>query len=301
MVFGTVKSGIAGIISTFLLPCILLSCAPARKEPAPLPDRPLKIASMAPACTSILAGLGLAGSIIAVDSWSAAVPGISAGIPRFDMMKPDVERLAALECDLLLVSAMTREGTGKDPFKPLSEAGVRVEYIPTSKTLADIRSDVTRIAELTDRAVEGKKLIQAMDGEIEATAAIVRSIPESRRRTVVFEISGAPSIYSFGSGVYLDELLTAAGAVNALGKEKGWIAVSAETIVASDPDVILTNVGYIPDPVAEILNRPGWDGMQAVRNGRVYFIDNESSSQPTPYVTKALREIAEAVYPEYFK
>jgi len=118
---------------------------------------------------------------------------------------------------------------------------------------------------------------------------------------VVFEISAAPSIYSFGSGVYLNELLEAAGAKNILAKETGWISVNAETILASDPDVILTNVNYIPDPVAEICGRPGWDGMKAVRNKRVYYIDNSTSSQPTPAVVKSLKEIVEAVYPDYFK
>lgn len=256
---------------------------------------------MAPACTTILSGIGLAENIVAIDTWSVSVPGMKADIPRFDMMKPNIELLAALECDLVFVSDMTREGTSKDPFKPLSEAGVKVVYIPTSKTLADIRNDVALIAGLTGKTAEGEALVSRMDREIERISEIVRSIPQNSRRTVVFEIASAPNVYSFGKGVYLNELLEAAGAINALGAENGWIAVSAETIVASDPDVILTNVDYLEDPVAEIKGRPGWAGMKAVTNGRVYRIDSATSSQPTPDVTKALLAIAEAVYPEYFK
>ena len=129
---------------------------------------------------------------------------------------------------------------------------------------------------------------------------IARTIPADKRRTVVFEIESAPWIYTFGSGTYLDDLLSRAGAINAFAREKGWIAVSAEAIIKANPDVILTNV-VSADPVAEISERPGWGAVKAVREGRVYKIDNTASSQPAPACVRALEEIAEAVYPEYFK
>jgi len=278
------------------------SCTARQRKALPEPGAPsLRIVSMAPSSTSILIGLGLAGSLVAIDNWSAKIPGIPRQIPAYDLMKPDIERLAALSPDLLFVSSMTKEGSSRDPFKPLSDSGIKVIYIPTSATIDDIRSDVRRIAGLTGSETEGTKLIAEMDAEIGRIADIGRTIPEKSRRSVVFEIAAAPYIYSFGRGVYLNELIETAGAVNALAGEKGWISVSAETIVASDPDVILTNVAYLADPVAEIIGRPGWAGMKAVRNKRVFYIDTVSSSQPSPDAVKALREIAEAVYPEYFR
>ena len=261
----------------------------------------LRIASLAPALTTILAGLGLADSLVAVDTWSAERADVPVDAVRFDMMNPDAERLALLEPDLIFVSTITQAGTNRDPFKPLSEAGARVEYMATSASIAGIRDDVTRIAELTGTQKAGHELVAQMDTEIDRISAVARSIPESERRTVVFEIAPAPYIYSFGSGVYLNELLETVGAVNALADEKGWISVSAETIVAADPDVILTNVNYLDDSIAEIKARPGWSDMKAVKTGRVFYIDNTTSSQPAPDIVKALNEIAKAVYPEYFK
>jgi iron complex transport system substrate-binding protein len=256
---------------------------------------------MAPACTSIIAKLGLAGNIVACDTWSGKVGGVSGGAVRFDMMKPDAEKLAALEPDIVFVSALTKAGTSRDPFKPLSDAGVRVVYLPTSASIEEIRGDIARIAALLGREREAKAAIAEMDESIARISAIAKTIPEGKRRSVVFEIEPAPYIYSFGSGVYLDELLHDAGAINALAKETGWIAVSAEAVVAANPDVILTNVSSLPDPVAEIKSRPGWSGVKAVKEGRVYLIDGGASAQPGPGVAKALEEIAKAVYPEYFK
>jgi iron complex transport system substrate-binding protein len=279
------------------------SCARAKTDAraATVSQAKTRIASMAPSCTTILASLGLADSLVAVDTWSASVPGVPKDAVQFDMMKPDVERLITLAPDLLFVSTITQEGTSRDPFAPLSNAGTKVIYMPTGKNLEDIRKDIAQVAGITGKADAGKKIINDMDRDIEKIAEVGKTIPKEKRRTVFFEISAAPYIYSFGQGVYLDELLKAAGAVNALEKETGWISVSGEAVLAANPDVILTNVSYIPDPVAEICARPGWSSVKAVQEKRVYLIDANSSSQPGPNVAKALEEIAKAVYPEYFK
>lgn len=261
----------------------------------------IRIASMAPSYTAVLIDLGLAESIVACDSWSAPEGGLNADVVRFDMMNPDAERLAALEPDLILVSEMTKQGTSADPFKPLSDSGIRVEYLPTSASIDEIRADTARIAALVNREKEGKALIDSMDKAIAEIRAVGSTIPEEKRRTVIFELSPAPYLYSFGRGVYLDEMITAIGAKNALAGTEGWLSVGAETVVAADPDVILSNVNYSGDPVPEILGRPGWEGMKAVREKRVYYIDNNSSSQPCPRIVKALREMALAVYPEWYK
>jgi len=265
---------------------------------------------MAPASSSILLSLGLGDRLVACDTWSAKLPGMPTGVVAFDLMAPDVERLAALECDLILVSTLTQAGTSQDPFKPLADAGARVVYIPTSDSLAGIGADVTRIASLTGREAAGATLVADFNAAVDQVAKIAATIPEAKRRTVFFEISPAPYLYSTGAGTYLDEMIRVTGARNALAAETGWVAVSAEHVVALDPDVILTNVvasepAATPEAdaavVAEIAARPGWEGVTAVREKRVYHVDNRTSSQPTPDVVVAIGQIAKAVYPEYFK
>jgi len=70
--------------------------------------------------------------------------------------------------------------------------------------------------------------------------------------------------------------------------------------VAANPDVILTCISYLDDPVGEILGREGWGEVAAVKNGQVYRLDDESSNQPNHRIVIALRQMAEAVYPEVY-
>lgn len=90
------------------------------------------------------------------------------------------------------------------------------------------------------------------------------------------------------------------GANNILEKEDGWVSVSEESVVAADPDVILTNVNYISDPVNEIKSRASWKNMKAVKNNNVYYIDNMTSSLPNHNIVKALEQMAKAVYPDKY-
>ena len=137
-----------------------------------------------------------------------------------------------------------------------------------------------------------------MQEEIDSISAIAKIITE--KKTVYFEISAAPYMYSFGNGVFLNEMIELIGTANILSGQDGWLSVEGETVVAADPDVIFTNVNYLDDPVAEILGRDGWAGVTAVVNRDVYYIDNMASSLPNQNIVVALRQMAEALYPDYF-
>ncbi len=279
------------IVSVCLYSSLLLSCrASARQENT---GDGIRIATLAPALTSIVCDLGLSSRLVAVDNWSESPAN---GPLVLDMMNPDVEQLAAIEADILFVSTMTRAGTSKDPFKPLSDTGIRVEYIDNPVTIEEIRELTRFMAGILEREEEAERLITAMDGEIQRVSAITSAIPADKRLSVVFEISPAPWLYTFGKGVYLNEVLELAGAVNIFADQSGWIGVSAEAVAERDPDVILTNAGS-PE---EIMSRPGWKELKAVRNARVYAIDRDASSQPTPAVVRALAQIAEVLYPDLF-
>ena len=78
-------------------------------------------------------------------------------------------------------------------------------------------------------------------------------------------------------------------------------SVSEETVLASDPDVIITNVDYIENPVEEIKSRPGWENMKAVKNNDVYYVDNYATSHCNHNIITGLEQMAEAIYPDIYR
>lgn len=270
------------------------------KNKSPVPESPgIRLLSLSPAATTILTSLSLHDQLVGIDRWSVFSAQLPEGLPSFDMINPDAERIMALEPDILFVSSMTRDATGTDPFAPFSTSGVTVIYIPVSSTLEDIMNDVRLIARVCGREAAGEAVVQTMMDDIERVSGKTGNIPEQERIPVYMEIGSSPALYSFGRGVYLDELITAAGGNNIFSDRTGWLAVNAEQILEKKPQVILTNVPEA-EAVPHMYSRQGWNSLPAVLERRVYAIDHEDSSQPAPPVTRALEEIAVCLYPALF-
>ena len=264
-----------------------------------IPESIDSIVVLAPSIAETVVALGLGDKIIGCDLNSVGLAGLPENITVFDTVDPDVEQLAALAPDVLFVSSLSlydREA----PYQPLIDAGVCVICIPTSESIDGVKNDIQFLAAALSANEAGQALLDGLNAELDALAATAASIPQPERKSVYFEISAAPWLYSTGSGTYLDEMITLVGGVNILSGQSGWISVEGETVVAADPDVIFTNVNYLDDPVGEILDRDGWAGVAAVVNRDVYSIDNMASSLPNQNIVVALRQMAEALYPEYF-
>lgn len=264
-----------------------------------LPDEVQRIVVLAPAFCETLYDLGCAERIVGIDTQTQgyAYDYLDAALPAFDMMSPDCEQIAALAPDLVLVSGMT-DISGSDLYAPLKDLGICVAAIPSAESIEGIRQDIAFLAACVGRASEGARLVADLDAALDEVAAIGSTVTD--KKTVYFEISAAPYCYSFGTGTFLNEMIELIGAENVLADQSGWLPVEEESAVAADPDVILTSVNYLDDPVAEILAREGWAGVTAVAKGQVYYIDAQSSGLPNENIVTALRQMAQAVYPELY-
>ncbi|MDR1505515.1 MAG: ABC transporter substrate-binding protein [Treponema sp.] len=272
------------------------------------PSPPERIISSAPSNTEIIAMLGMGGKLIAIDKYSLGIESIGVDLPAIDFVYPDAEAIVRLNPDLIIASEHNRV-SGGDPFKLLRDMGIATVYLPTSGGIDEIYRDITFIADILEVPEKGAQMKEAMKAGIEKTAAVGKTITE--KRTVYFEISPLPGLVSFGKNTFLDEMIGIIGAENIFADQTGWIAPGGEAVIERNPDVILTNTagGVLPESsglrteavIAEIKARPGFGGIAAVRNGRVYHIDANSSARPGPNIVKALKEMARAVYPEYYE
>lgn len=269
-----------------------------------VPAEVKSIVSLAPSTTRILIDLGLALKIVAVDTNSMSYKEyLPSGVKTFDMMSPDNEAIAALKPDIVFTSGMSSVG-GSSPFKSLIDAGICVADIPSSASIADIEEDIKFIGNCTGKGIEATALATAMNASFKLITTATKSISEDKQKTVLFMMSiptsDAPTIYSFGKGTYLDEMLTMVGAKNACGSQSGWVSISVEDAVAMNPDVILTTVDYVEDPVKDIKALKGWENVKAVKNGEVYKVDANLSMQPNNHVVDAALEWLKDIYPDIF-
>lgn len=264
-----------------------------------IPTKIEKIISTAPSNTEVLMALGLGDKLVAIDKYSTDIEGINTELPQIDFSNPDAETIIGLEPDIVIASGHNKTGSVEDPFKAISESGIPVVYIPSSDSIYGIYKDIEFIADVVNEKSKGKEIVDDMKAQVEEIKAIGDTITD--KKSVYFEISPAPYLSSFGKSTFLNEMIEIIGAKNIFENEEGWVSPTAEAIIDANPDVIITNAGYMENPTEEIKSRDAWENINAIKNNEVYLVDQNASSRPSQNVIKALEQMAKAVYPEHYE
>lgn len=300
------KKRILTLITTLLVVMLAMAgCAQKEKlvkdregNDFKVPEKINRIVSTAPSNTEILVELGLADKLVAVDKYSADIPGLPKNIKLIDFSNPDPEAIVSLNPDMIIAAGHNKTGKSEDPFKVVKDAGISVAYIPSSDSIKGIYDDIMFISDITGTQDKGKKIVDNMKAQVAEVEKIGKSIKGKKK--VYFEIGPAPNLYSFGNKTFLNEMIELVGGENIFKDQDGWISPSAESIIEKNPDVIITNVNYVPDAVKEIKNREGWQNIAAIKNGQVYLVDANITSRPSQNITKALNQMAEYINPDAY-
>jgi iron complex transport system substrate-binding protein len=263
-----------------------------------IPENVETIVSAAPAITEILAGLGLADKIIAADLYSADVTGIDPAICTLDFFNLNIEQLVALDPDLIIISGMSVWGND-DPYSVLRDMGTSVIYIPTSNTIAGIKLDIEFIGAMTSTDERAAALISDINTKVFEVREAVEGLTKP---SVYFEMEALPVLYSCGSDTLINELIEIAGGENIYGSQSGWLQNSEESVIATNPEYILSSTVYYDGrDINEIAERTGWQAIPAVVNKNVYSVNANGVSRPSQNIVIGLEEIAKILHPEAFR
>src|SRR5690606_27218878 len=92
-------------------------------------------------------------------------------------------------------------------------------------------------------------------------------------------------------------------ATNAAKDSEGWPMFTEEEAVKTNPDVIITTYGHVEgkeNAVENVLDRPAWQDVSAIKNERVYNIEANIVERPGPRLVEGVEKLAKLVYPEIF-
>lgn len=255
-----------------------------------------KIISLSPGVTDILIDLNEAHKIIAADTFSKDIlKKNNINVSNiFDMLNPDAEKIISLDSDIIFINNLTAFYT-KNSLLSLSNHTIIT--ITNSETLKGIEDDIYFLGKVLNADDRAKEVVSNMRTKIKEIKDIGDTI--TNKKTVYFEISALPNLYSFGSNVYLDDIINIIGAKNIFSNRNEWISVSEEDVVYLNPDIIFTSVDYVDNPVSEITNRAAWRDINAVKTSKVFFV--EGTSLPTHNIVSSIILMAKYIYPEEYK
>ena len=147
---------------------------------------------------------------------------------------------------------------------------------------------------MTDSEAAANVIINDMNTRIHNVLNFISTL-ENETITAYFEIGVEPSIFTVGHGTFIHEIMEMMGIINIFHDTPGWIPAVEEEVIARNPQIIFTNVGYLDDPVSEIINRPGWGTITAISEGNVFYIDSHSSSASNHTIALVVEQMATAL------
>jgi iron complex transport system substrate-binding protein len=256
-----------------------------------LPAPATRIVALAPSFVEILFALGAGDSVAGVDE-NTDYPPEALEITKISGFSPSVEGIAALEPGLVVI--FYDPGGLEDALEGL---GIATLFLATPDSIEGVYDHITILGQLTGRSEEAEALISRMQSDIEALLA---RVPAGEGPTVYHEIDN--TYFTAGPGSFIHDLYVRLGARNiAEATGEAFPQMSAEAIIAANPEVIILAGELAADSPETVAARPGWDAISAVQNGRVYTIDPNLISRPGPRVVEGLEELARFLYPEAFE
>ncbi len=253
-----------------------------------------RIISLAPAITQTIVDMGDEDSIIGVDSYSVDYLE-NKDIDTYDMLNANMEVIVSSEPDVVFIPQMYMD---YNAINNIGLEGTTFVVVPEAYTLDDIGKDLQLIADVIDGDKE-QEVIDYYYNSLEQLREINTSIPQEDRKTVFFEVSAIPEIYSFGNNVFLNEMVTLAGGDNVFSDLETWFLASEEEIIARNPQYYFSNVNYM-DSVTAVSEYKNFQNIDAIKNSNVYKVDTNATSLPNHHVIEGIEEMGQIMHGDMY-
>ena len=182
-------------------------------------------------------------------------------------------------------------------IQQLEAAGVHV-VVSDAQDIEGVYTAIHMIGELVGKQDEAASVVESMQktfDEIKANAG-------DGSKTVYFEVSPLQyGLWTAGTSTFMDEIANMMGLKNCFADVTGWSEISEEQVLERNPDYIVTISMYYgegPTPEEEILARPGWENVTAVKNGKILNLQNNELSRPAPRLAEGAQALYDFVYGE---
>ena len=195
----------------------------------------------------------------------------------------NLEQIIALQPQVVLMGTMAQS---VEQVEALEQAGIRV-VVSDAQNIEGVYTAIRMIGALTGKDAEAEAIV----ADMQAGFAEIAERSQDTGKTVYFEVSPLQwGLWAAGKGTFMDEIAGLCGLTNLLEDMDGWVEVSEETVLARNPDYIVTTAMYFgegPTPVEEILSRDGWGRLDAVMNDGIFNADSNAITRPGPRLLEA--------------
>jgi len=261
---------------------------------------PRRIVSTAPSITETLFALGVGDRVVGVSRFCNYPPEVQK-LPKVgSYIKPDVEAIARLIPDLVIL-----QQSQSDQSDRLNALHISFIVVPHT-TLDDIYTEIQLIGKGAGVPERSTSLIAQIRNSLNATQSKAKTLPSPRVVVIVDRQQGTlNNLIAVGPNNYVNQILEIAGGKNVLTQAglPQYPRISVETILRENPDVIIDLSGTQETEEARRMSRAStlalwgqYRELTAVRSGHVYAGTTDSLVVPGPRTPIATQRLFDFVH-----
>lgn len=246
-----------------------------------------RIVSLAPHATELIYAAGGGDRLVGAVAYSDYPPAAK-NVPRVgDNRSLDLERIAALKPDLIVV---WRHGNAQQQIDRLRDLHIPL-FFSNPTRLDDVATSLLRLGALLGTSSTAQAAADAYRHDIAQLRARYAARPAV---SVFYQVWDQPLMTINGEQL-ISDLITLCGGRNVFANLQSTVpTVSTEAVLAADPEVIVTasQGATSPDRPLPGLDRwRAWPSLKATARGNLFAIDGDLINRPTPRLAQGATQL----------
>ncbi len=255
-----------------------------------------RIVSVGGSLTEIVYALGASDALVGTDT-SSGYPEAATRLPQVGYQRRlSAEGVLSLNPTLVLATA---DAGPPAAMEQIRSAGVPVLTAPSARTPEGIKEKIRTVAQALGREERGEELTRVLDADLLLAKAFVAGANKKPRVLFIYA-RGQGTMMVSGSGTSAHTMIQLSGAENAVSGYDNYKPLTAEAVVAAEPDVILMLSSGLASlgGVDGLLKAPGVALTPAGMNRRIVAMDGLYLLGFGPRTGKAVLELAREFHSE---
>lgn len=252
-----------------------------------LPAKVTRAVSLAPSLTELVFSVGAGDRLVGVTTY-CNYPADAKKIKKIgDVLKPNIENIVALKPQVVFVSTASQ----LEAFtKTLEQQNIKV-FVTNPNSLEHIYKSIEKMGEVFGEKENAEDVVTNLRKRV---AKVEESTKNSEKIKTFVQLDKSP--FTIGKDSFLTDLIEKAGGVS-VTKEVStpYFKISKERALASNPAVIIISESPDNNTPSEVFKNSS-----AVKNKKVFKIDADILSRPSPRIVDGLEQIAKSLHPDKF-
>ncbi len=179
-------------------------------------------------------------------------------------------------------------------IKRFEQFNIKFLFLP-ARSFDDYFKTLKILGKILKCPEKAEALCKKSKNELKKLKLEADKIPEDKKKRVLFVIWDMP-LMTIGQDSFITEMISLAGGLSVTAKHhKSYFTCSLEWILSNQPDILI--FPKIPVlRIKELVKRPGWKELKAVKQGKMFYkINPDLLCRMGPRTIEGIKELKKVI------